>query len=199
MEYSCEKLAGALIFVGAVQFILCMVVAESLYPNYSISENYISDLGVGSTSLIFNLSVFFLGATAFAATYLLRRVIPSKMLLFCLALCGIGAMGVGIFPENSPFHLHTMFSLAAFLFGALSAITSYSMQKSPLSYFSVALGFLSLAALTLFIVAEVHLRYFSLSFNLSFGLGGTERMIVYPVILWAIGFGGHLIGQTRKS
>jgi hypothetical protein len=27
------------------------------------------------------------------------------------------------------------------------------------------------------------------------GKGGMERMIAYPMLLWAIGFGGHLIKE----
>jgi len=65
----------------------------------------------------------------------------------------------------------------AFLFGALSAIASYKFQKPPLSYFAVILGLISLAALILF----------GLKIDLSLGIGGIERMITYPILLWAIG------------
>jgi len=27
------------------------------------------------------------------------------------------------------------------------------------------------------------------------GPGGLERMMAFPVLLWAIGFGGHLMGR----
>jgi hypothetical protein len=35
---------------------------------------------------------------------------------------------------------------------------------------------------------------------LGLGAGGMERMVVYPVLLWSIGFGGYLmaIGQAVK-
>jgi hypothetical protein len=45
MKYAHSKVAGALIFVGSAQFIVALTVAEALYPGYSISQNYISDLG----------------------------------------------------------------------------------------------------------------------------------------------------------
>lgn len=191
MKRADGKTAGALIFVGAAQFILCMIVAECLYPDYSVSGNYISDLGVGVAAPIFNASVFVLGATVTASVYFLRQTVQSKVLLGFLVLCGIGAMGVGIFPETFGI-VHTVFSLNAFLFGALSAIASYKIQKPPMSYFAVVMGLMSFAALAIFIVAEVYLRYFSTALNMVIGLGGVERMIVYPILLWAIGFGGYL-------
>ncbi|MEM3641843.1 MAG: DUF998 domain-containing protein [Candidatus Bathyarchaeia archaeon] len=195
MKLTNGKVAGALIFIGAVQFILGMLVAECLYPAYSISENYISDLGVGATAPIFNVSVFLLGAMVLASAYFLKQKIQSKILLSFLALCGIGAMGVGVFPENSPYMLHTVFSLIAFLFGALSAIASYKIQKPPMSYFAVILGLVALASLLLFAYSETFVNIGGASeaaFYLGLGKGGLERMIAYPVLLWAVGFGGHL-------
>ena len=61
LKTSPEKLAGTLIFVGTAQFILFATVAEALYPDYSISNNYISDLGVGPSAPLFNSSVLVLG------------------------------------------------------------------------------------------------------------------------------------------
>ncbi|MCS7124042.1 MAG: DUF998 domain-containing protein [Candidatus Bathyarchaeota archaeon] len=189
------KVAGALIFAGAVQFILGMLVAECLYPGYSVSKNYISDLGVGATAPIFNFSVFLLGAMVLASAYFLRQRVQSRTILGFLSLCGIGAMGVGIFPENSPYMLHTVFALIAFLFGALSAIASYKVQKPPLSYFAVILGLTALVALILFAYSEASVNVGGApenAFYLGLGKGGLERMIAYPVLLWAIGFGGYL-------
>ncbi|MBS7620536.1 DUF998 domain-containing protein [Candidatus Bathyarchaeota archaeon] len=181
-----NKMAGALIFVGATQFILCMLIAECLYPGYSVSGNYISDLGkLGEVSApVFNASVVVLGLTVVAGAYFLRQTIANKVFLSLLILCGIGAIGVGIFPEDfGPIHFAV--SLIAFLFGALSAIASYKFQKAPLSYFAVVLGVVSLVALVLF----------GQGIYLGLGKGGMERMIAYPILLWAIGFGGYLIKE----
>ena len=46
MDSNNKTIAGALLFVGGLQFTLGMIVAEAVYPNYSVSRNYISDLGV---------------------------------------------------------------------------------------------------------------------------------------------------------
>jgi hypothetical membrane protein len=61
MAYSKEKVAGMLFFIAATQFVLGLTIAEALYPGYSVSDNYISDLGIGPSAVIFNSSVFLLG------------------------------------------------------------------------------------------------------------------------------------------
>ena len=96
-------------------------------------------------------------------------------------------MGVGIFPESFEV-LHKIVSFITFFFGAISAIVSYKLQKSPLSYLAVVLGLLSLISLALF----------GLGIYLGLGVGGMERMIAYPTLLWALGFGGHLIGSSES-
>jgi len=186
-----RKLAGILIFIASLQFILAMTISEALYPNYSVSGNYISDLGepskAGSVAYIFNSSVFLLGALILAAAYLIQRSFNYKILFGCLVLTGIGAMGVGLFPESFGI-LHTIVSFITFFFGALSAVFSYKLQKTPLSCLAVILGALSLLALILF----------GLDIYLELGKGGMERMIAYPTLLWALGFGGHLAGSFES-
>lgn len=188
MKYDDRKMAGAFLFVGNVQFLLGMVIAEALYPGYSVSEDYISDLGVGTTSLIFNSSVFLLGVAAVAGAYFIQRAFGSRILSVLLTLTGLGAMGVGLFPETFGV-IHGIASLITFVFGGLSAIMSYKLQKPPLSYASVLLGALSLVALALF----------GSSTYLGLGKGGMERMIAYPTLLWAVGFGSHLMGYYKDT
>jgi len=181
-----KRVAGTLLFVGSIQFIFGMTIAEILYPNYSVSLNYISDLGVGNTALLFNSSVFLLGLLVLIGAYFIQRAFDYKLLSVCLVLAGIGAMGVGIFPETAGV-IHGVVSLITFLFGALSAIVSYKLQKTPLSLFAVLLGIISLVALALFASGNY----------LGLGRGGMERMIVYPTLLWAVGFSGHLMEHFK--
>lgn len=188
MECRNRKIAGALLFIGSVLFVLGMIIAEAQYPDYSTSENYISDLGVGPSSLIFNSSVFLLGVLVVGGAYFIQRAFNSKLFSILTAITGIGAMGVGLFPEDAGV-IHVIFSLITFLFAGLSAILSYKLQNPPFSYFSVVLGALSLSALALFASGTY----------LSLGKGGMERMIAYPAVLWAIGFGGHLIGYSNDT
>lgn len=188
MTYSNGKVAGTLFFIAASQFVLGLVVAEALYPGYSISTNYISDLGVGPSSMVFNTSVFLMGLLLIIGSYFLQRAFNSRVLTVLLFLTAIGTMGVGVFTENSG-TIHTVVSLIAFLFGGLSAIVSHRLLKLPFSAIAVILGAMSLGALVLF----------ATKIDLGLDVGGMERMIAYPILTWGTGFGGHLIGQPEKQ
>jgi hypothetical membrane protein len=188
MSHLTRKVAGPLILVGAVQFIVGMVVAEALYSGYSVRNNTISALGVGPSAMVFNSSIILLGLMALVGAYFIWLPFRAKLVTTLIILAAVGAMGVGAFPSSTGL-IHDFFSLMAFLFGGLSAIAAYKLEKAPLSYISVVLGIVSLVALVL---------YGSQNY-LGLGRGGMERMVAYPIVLWAIGFGGHLIAsETRK-
>lgn len=187
MEFDNKRVAGTILFVGAAQFIVLMIIAETLYPNYSTSTNYISDLGVGPSALIFNSSIILLGFMTVAGTYFTYRIFRSRLFLVLLTLAGIGAIGVGMFTESAG-GIHVVFSLITFLFGGLSAIAFYKVEKTPFNWLSAALGTMGLVALVLF----------GSDNYLGLGAGGMERMIAYPILLWGAGLGGHLIGSSEK-
>jgi hypothetical membrane protein len=187
-----RKAAGTLLLVGAAQFIVGMIVAEARYNGYSVSDNYISDLGVGPSALTFNSSVFLFGLLIAAAAYLIWRGVgvgtAPKIVAILYFIAGIGVIGVGVFTENSG-AIHGIVSLIAFLFGGLSAIAAYKLEKTPLNYISIIAGLIAIIALVLFMAKNY----------LGLGVGGMERMIAYPTILWAAGFGGYLIGSEDKK
>jgi hypothetical membrane protein len=186
MAYINRKTIGALIFFGCVQFFILLLIAEAVYPDYSISNNYISDLGVGKTGYIFNFAMALLGVTILVCTYYIHKEFQFKVFSVFLALTGIGALGVGLFPETIIIP-HAISALIAFLFGGLSAITSYKLGNRPFSYYSVALGVIALVALGLFICG----------IYLGIGVGGMERMVAYPIVLWGAGFGGSLMSNFK--
>jgi hypothetical membrane protein len=185
MRLTLRNTAGTLLFVGAAQFLVAMIVAEALYPGYSVSGNWISDLGVGPTAALFNSSVSLFGILAVVGSYFLFRASKDHLLPALLALSGLGAMGVGIFPETTGMP-HIAAATLAFIFGALAAIAAYRIERPPLSYFSVILGISSLTAMVL-----LHFQSY-----LGIGFGGMERMIVYPILLWTVGFGGYLMSKN---
>ncbi len=197
MVYSSGKVAGALVFIAVSQFVVGMIVSEALYPGYSTSDNYISDLGVGPSALIFNSSVFLMGLLMLIGAYFVWRAFDYTMLTVLLVLTAVGVMGVGVFTEDFG-AIHGVVSLMAFLFSGLSAIFSVvcsyvhelKLVKMPFSALGIILGLMTLVALGLFGVGEY----------LGLGVGGMERMIAYPVLLWGAGFGGYLIAfpEERK-
>ena len=184
-------------FAGSAQFFIALTVAEALYPAYSVSQNYISDLGatcratcqvVQPTATIFNSSIFLLGVFGIFAALCMWRGFRNRILSIFIGLTSFGAMGVGFFPETAG-PIHHIVSLITFVFAGLSAIASYKMQKAPLSYLSVLLGVMTLLSLTLYIS----------NIFLGLGPGGMERMIVYPALIWTAGFGAYLFASSAPS
>ncbi len=173
------RAAGILLFAGASQFFLSMLVAESIYPGYSVSNNYISDLGVGSTALLFNTSIIILGIISAISAYLLRK--HSKGIMVTVFLAGIGAAGVGIFPETVKY-FHTIFSLVVFLFSSLAAYFVLVRERKAITVPYAVMGSISLVALILY----------ALDIFLGLGKGGMERMIAYPDLFWIASYGGFL-------
>ncbi len=88
-----------LLFAGSVQFLLGLVIAEEVYPDYRVSQT-ISDLGVGPSALVFNSSLFLEGVLVVAAAYFLHLAYHKFSVTTFFALGGIGAMGGALFPEN---------------------------------------------------------------------------------------------------
>ena len=193
-----EKVAGTLLLIGGVQFILALIIAEAVYPGYSISTNMISDLGVWGkpSAAIFNISIMIFGLTVIASSIFLNKQFRHLGVATLFAIAGAGSLGVGIFPENTfivagvPV-LHSIFALLAFVVGGLSAIAAYKITKSPFSYLSVFLGVFGLIAFVLFL-------FTGNSGSLGIGAGAMERMTAYPTLLLIIAFGGYLLGNLQE-
>lgn len=182
MELDKKTIGGLLIFIAVAQFIIMLIILESVYPGYDVGKNYISDLGVGPTGLAFSGTTILFGFLMITSAYFLMHALKSRMYGMLQAIMGIGAIGVGVFPETllAP---HSAFALIAFVFGAILAIYSGKFQKPPSKYVSIVLGVLSLAIL-----------FLSLSkLYTPLGFGGMERMVVYPTLLWGLMFSGYLM------
>jgi hypothetical membrane protein len=189
------KIAGTLLTVGGIQFVLALIIAEAIYPGYIIADNYISDLGVWGkpSAAIFNPSVIIFGITIIAASVFIKRYFRLGKLAYLYTIAGAGTLGVGIFPENTFIIsgmsvLHSISALLAFVAGSLSAIVTYKITKTPFRYLSAFLGAFSLVALVVFLATRD-------ASALGIGAGGLERMVAYPTTLGLIGFGGYLLGS----
>jgi len=189
-----KRTTGILLIIAVTQFLFLMNISEYLYPNYSVSNNFISDLGAtcrnGScviyqpSSIIFNSSVILLGILLIAASYFFIKAFRKVLIMTFFLITGIGAVGVGVFPETAGI-LHSIFSLITFLFAGLSVIATAIIVKEILRYFGILMGVISFLALFLFI-SDIYL---------GLGPGGMERLIVYPTLVWGISFGSYLIKE----
>lgn len=184
--------AGVLVVVGVVVFMFGWHLAEFLYPGYSVSGNFISDLGatcrggecviIEPSASIFNSTVIFLGVMLLASSRFIHAVFKKIYVTVLIAVTGVGAVGVGAFPETAGV-LHTIFSLVTFAGAGLAILSTATVLKPPMRFLSLALGLTTLAALVLF-ASDTYL---------GLGPGGMERLIVYPALMWALAFAGYLM------
>jgi len=206
-------MAGLLLLAGGIVSLIGIHAAEFVYPGYSVSQNFVSDLGatcsdvgtnaphdcvvVQPASAIFSLSAGARGVAVFAAAYLMYPMGRPKRLAVLLGLTGLGALGVGLVSEAySPYH--AIFALVAFLLGGIAALESFRFLPRPLGYVSVVLGCIALVALGWFSLIALGTRgaaggEAALPIWAPLGAGGTERMILYPVLLWVVVFGAALV------
>jgi hypothetical membrane protein len=196
-QFDTTTLSGSFFLLGGVQWFLGMLAAESWYDGYSSRIDYVSDLGTGPTAFIYNLSVFVLGAFIVLGTFFLYKANKGRVLPILLTICGIGAMGVGIFPANLQ-PMHSVFTLLAILFGSFAAVGSFTYQTKPMSIISVVLGLMS------FILAMVFIPYLGLPFGstetfLGMAKGSMERWAINPILAWIIAFGSYLMGTASRE
>ncbi len=190
-------MSGSLFLIGGIQWFLGLLAAESWYDGYSSRIDYVSDLGVGPTALLYNISVFIMGALVVSGAFFLYKSQEKRLLPLLLTICGIGAMGVGVFPGNMQ-PMHSFATLFAILFGAFSAIASYPYQRKPMSIIAVVLGTMSL------VLAIAFFPYLGLPTGstvtfLGMAKGSLERWAIYPILAWIIGFGSYLVGSANKA
>lgn len=191
------RLAGLLMFLGAAQWFLVIQVTEGLHPGYNSGIHYVSSLGVGGTALLYNSSVILLGFATLVAAFLLRGSHSSRLFTVLLAVTGLATMGVGVFPENVRPH-HGIVTPVALLAGGLAAVASYRVQSSRLRYVSVLLGVGSILAGLLFnsylgLPRESGARFMGLA------KGTMERLVIYPLLLWIMGYGSSLTTASGVS
>src|SRR5437016_10140554 len=74
MRLEDRQWAGLFLLAGTTQFAIGMIIAEAVDPSYSVSTNYISDLGVRAGSAVFNTSIILLGITILATSWFLLGI-----------------------------------------------------------------------------------------------------------------------------
>lgn len=186
----------SLVGVGAVS-ILGIVTAEALYPGYSTAEQTISALGASGPSgpvqpaaTVFNAAMVVSGALTLVSAAGLHRVFDRRLLTAVVTVTGLGIAGVGLFPEHlgAP---HAVAALLAFGGGGLSALAVAVVLDGPFRYLSAAAGVVSLVALALFVGSAGPVA--------ALGVGGVERWVAHPLLIWITGFGGYLLGRATPG
>jgi hypothetical membrane protein len=187
-----HKTAGGLLLVAGTTIVMGIITAEALYTAPYNARIEISDLGASETGVIlqpsatiFNATMLAAGAMILAGAWFAHRALHRRAVTIPTGLLGIGVLGVGIFPGN--IHpQHPLFAFTAFVAGGLAVLLSAKVAPQPLRAIFGVMGAISLG----FTVASVFLLEWGPLGRLD--LGGVERWMVYPILLWLVGFGGYL-------
>lgn len=194
------KYVGSVLLVGAIQFFLAITFAETQFPGYSVARNSLSTLGgsvplVEPSAMVFNTSVILFGLLGLLAVYLILKSGGCRLFSTCLAISSLGAIGVGLFPQYTG-DTHLLFALTTFLFGSLATIFSYRLGLNiPMVIVSMVLGISSLILIIILLVVGSTPATNPVMAYL--GLGGNERMLAYPVILYLVALGGYLTSRGQ--
>jgi hypothetical membrane protein len=204
--------AGSVLFILAgLVFFSTEAIAASVWSNpaYQYSRNYISDLGIPVVTEfdgqminsplhnVMNFGFIAYGVLFMAAYILVLPVLSGKKKIIGIALAmiyGFGAFLIAIFPgydwEFQIFHAR---GAAMMIYGGnlLILITGLLVKSEILKrWFAVLCAILCAAGFAGFFML----------INGTFGYKGiTERIAVYPIIVWCIIFGTLLFFRFRKK
>jgi hypothetical membrane protein len=205
---------GAVVWILAIQFFIAQLIVQSAWTTpFSLTTNYISDLGntscepypVGSNMYVcsprhawMNASFILLGVIILVGAALIHRAFSSGRTrtagLVLLALAGPGEILVGLFPENVNITPHTIGAAAHFVSGNLGIVVlgiaiAATRRQTPLAVSSIVLGSVGLLATALFVSGHY----------LGLGIGGMERIAAYPLPLWLIVVGVSLLKNIAST
>ena len=193
------RVGGALLFVAGATILMAIVTAEALYPGaFSTAANEISDLGgtrppdsviYQPSATIFDVAMMAVGLLVIAGSWFVHRIFGRRSVTIPIAILGIGALGVGLFPGNTG-NPHAICALVTFVSGGVAAIAASRVATGPFRYLSILLGAVALGTLFSYLLLGDAGPLASL------GSGGVERWIVYPIVLWVTAFGGYLAGRA---
>src|SRR2546423_7640234 len=146
MRHRDRRRAGLLLFAGSIGFAIGMTLAEATFPGYNVAHEFLGDLGVGPSALLFNASIVFLGAAFLAAAGFLARAFRVRLLPIAVALAGIGAIGFGHVPamdDNPVRMMHAGVALLAYGGCGPSPILAVPVLRPAPRYWSAALRVVS--------------------------------------------------------
>jgi hypothetical membrane protein len=189
------KAAGIILFIACALFFMGVTLAETQYPGYSTAKNTLSSLGgtfVEPSATIFNFSVILMGILSIACVYLILKSGGCRLFSACLLISAVGAVGVGLFPAYTGF-AHDFFTFVTFFFGSLAAIFSYRLGINiPMVIVSMVIGLI-----TITIIIGTLILGLNNSLINYLGIGGTERMVAYPLLLYLTALGGYLTSRGQ--
>jgi hypothetical membrane protein len=189
------QLAGVALFLVGGAFLIGTMLAASIAPGYDMHAGAISDLGViASTSALFNALLIAVGTSNAVGGWLYWREHRRTGALAFYVLAGVGAIGAGLMPLDTGAP-HSLFALAGFVFFNLEAIATAFLIRGPIRWLSFAAGSIGIVFVAVMVIGDSgRPEVFG-----AIGHGGTERLIVYPVMLWLLALGGWLMHRPLEG
>jgi hypothetical membrane protein len=198
-------LVAALFWISTVQFyIVQYITARAWREPFSLSQNYISDLGnrfctesvCSPMQLSMNISFVLLGLAIIIGALLFAYVYRANnglvMGLLCLAISGLGTMFVGLFPADVNGAAHGTGAFASFFIGNVGLVIigiTFTGVAKALRALAIALG----------LIALIGLPFYQNNIYFGIGVGGLERVIAYPQTIWMITFGTYVALKARGT
>ena len=208
---------GAILWlVGVLQFLGAQAVTQWAWdvhpgnPTYSLTQNYISDYGAvhcgehagrfvcSPLYAVFDVSIVVMGVLLIIGVVLMITAFPARTSrrvgLGLLVLAGLGSAGVGLSPEDVNLTIHTVSALLAFLAANLALLVLALVMFRDTRWdgyriYTFVSGLVGLVALGLFAAGA----YNAGGLWADWGVGGMERTIVAPVLVWAVVASVHLL------
>jgi hypothetical membrane protein len=173
---------GFVLWSLCFQFFVCEQIARLGWPGpYSMTQDYISDLGAGRSPLhlVMNGSFQLQGLLIFLGALLVRRFFPAKpvyrIALNLLVVAGVGVLVVGLVPEDENARWHMIGATVNFVGGNLAMIL-LGLKNGKQWY-----GRVTLVLGTVGLLATLVLMFRS---GLGPEIGLVERLAAYPLPLW---------------
>ncbi|HEX6868863.1 MAG TPA: DUF998 domain-containing protein [Candidatus Limnocylindrales bacterium] len=194
------RIGGTLLLLAGAAILLAIISAEALYPApYTTGGNEISDLGgtrppegivLQPSATIFNLSMLAVGLLVAVAAWFVQGGFGRLAVTVPVLVVGVAAFGVGLFPGDTGTP-HALFAMATFVSGGIGALTTGLVARGPFRSLTVVLGLIGLGTLILYLLLG------DASPMAALGIGGLERWIVYPIVIWLIAFGAYQLGVAE--
>ena len=159
--------------IAPIIFVIFTAISISTYPNYDPFTTYLSDLGMGSTAILFNIGVVvagILGLVFCAAIFQLKNKF-AEFGTVVLMFANVSLIHIGIFSEYFR-GTHFVVSITFFVFATLAILiigTGLTFKKIKLGYLSLILGFIVVVVTSIFGVQQI-----------------TEHIAVSIVIIWTL-------------
>jgi hypothetical membrane protein len=197
-----HPLVGPAVLISSTLYFIAQLAAAWVWnPPYSVITDTISDLGKTTSPrhVLMNAAFVLLGVVMSLGSLLIYQEFRRASLVqqrgalvgfTVMGVAGVGAVLVGVFPENTSHALHLVGAVLA-IGGGIVAIFVLGWVLELPERLSTFTRFWAPVAMTALVLFACH-RDFGI------GAGTMERFAAYPVTIWLIAFGCYMARRHVK-